>query len=273
MRSPKLADNSDADIVLLCNDGVELPVYRRILSEASPFFNDMFTLPQCHSTEPPTAPVIEVSETSEVIETLMKLVYPGLDPQLDTLDDISRTLIPAVKYDMIRAVETLRRLLLSPKFVQSEPVRVYAIACRHDLEHEARVASKFTLSITVLDSALSDDLKHITAWSYHRLLDLHRRRSQAAVRVLDTAELDEVRCVQCSTAHYGSLCPPRWWTTFSQRAREELRVRPTSDVVFSMSFLAESAKNGCQRCALSVFESHAFLERLKMRIDDLPSTV
>ena len=133
--------------------------------------------------------------------------------------------------------------------------------------------------MNILDCPLSEDLKHITAWSYHRLLDLDRRRATAALAALDEAVSppgegeSEVKCAQCTASHYGSLCPPRWWLEFARRAREELRVRPTSEVVFSMRFLAESSHTGCQRCPGSILESHAFLERLKDRIDALPSTI
>ncbi|EJD01656.1 uncharacterized protein FOMMEDRAFT_88353 [Fomitiporia mediterranea MF3/22] len=263
----------DADVVLQTCDGVRFGVYRRILAEASPFFRDMFSLPQSGTEEGGTVPVVEVSETAEVMGTLLKLVYPGVGPEIKTLDEVSMVLGAAMKYDMLRAIETLRRLLITPSFVEKEPTRVYAIACRYDLESEARVASSYTLRINVLDGPLSDDLKYITAWSYHRLLDLHRRRADAALRVLESAVLEDVKCMQCNSAHYGSLCPPRWWTEFVGKAKEELRARPTTDVVFSMAFLAASGRTGCQRCSGSILESYAFLEGLKKRIDELPAMI
>ncbi|KAH8118807.1 hypothetical protein DFH11DRAFT_1502705 [Phellopilus nigrolimitatus] len=265
----------DADVVLRTSDNVELRVHRHILSEASPFFRDLFTLPQGDSTDSATAPTVDIPENTEVMETLLKLIYPGMEPVISTLDELSVLLAAAMKYDMVRASETLRRLLVSPRFVEKEPTRVYAIACRHDLEHEARLASSHTLRINIIDCPLSEDLKYITAWSYHRLLDLHRRRSAAAEDVLESSIVgtDDVKCMQCSAAHYGSLCPPRWWTDFARRAKEELHARPTTDVIFSMAFLAQSANTGCQRCAGSILDSYAFLETLKRRIDDLPSTI
>ncbi|KAH8118858.1 hypothetical protein DFH11DRAFT_1850438 [Phellopilus nigrolimitatus] len=265
----------DADAVLRTSDDVELRVHRRILSEASPFFRDLFTLPQGDSADSATAPTVDIAENAEVMETLLKLIYPGMEPVVNTLDELSVLLAAAMKYDMIRATEILRRFLVSSRFVEKEPTRVYAIACRHDLEHEAQLVSSHTLRVNIIDCPLSEDLKYITAWSYHRLLDLHRRRSAAAEDVLESSitDTDDVKCEQCSAGHHGALCPPRWWTDFSRRAKEELRVRSTTDVIFSMAFLAQSANTGCQRCAGSIFESYAFLEKLKRRIDDLPSTI
>ena len=258
------------DIILKSSDDVLFDAYRRILIESSPFFSDMFTLPQEDDTSIPT---IQFSEPGSVLSDLLMLTYPGEDPVIDTLDKVSVILAAALKYEMVRATQTLRRLLVSPVFLEKEPTRVYAIASRYDLEEEARIASSYTLRINILDCPLSDELKHITAWSYHRLLLLHRRRSEEALKVLESVQVGEVKCTQCNGIHYGALSPPRWWTDFVRRASEELRIRPTSDVIFSMPFLAGSADTGCAKCALSILESHAFLERLKKRIDEIPSTI
>lgn len=230
----------------------------------------MFSLPQGDDA---STPVIPFSEPGPVLSDLLQLIYPGEDPIIDSLDRLSIVLEAALKYDLGRATHTLRRLLVSREFLEKEPTRVYAIASRYELEEEARIASSYTLRVNVLDCPLSEDLKHITAWSYHRLLLLHRRRSEEALKVLESVSLGEVNCVQCNGIHYGALSPPRWWTDFVRRASEELRIRPISDVIFSMPFLAGSADTGCAKCALSILESHNFLEQLKRRIDDIPSTI
>ena len=56
-------------------------------------------------------------------------------------------------------------------------------------------------------------------------------------------------------------------------AQDELKMRPTTDVIFSMPFLAQVASAGCERCAGSILNSHAFLEDLRKKIDDLPATI
>lgn len=263
-------DACDADVILRSSDDIDFRVYRCILSEASPFFKDLFTLPQPPQKET-DIPIIDVSEEAAILGTLLRLIYPGMDPVLDSLDVVSAALAVAMKYEAVRAIETLRRHLVSPSYLQESPLRIYAIACRFDLDEEARIASRFTLRTNILDAELSDDLKHITAYSYHRLLNLHRRRAQAA---LGTLQLEtDVKCMQCSASHYGALCPPRWWSDFERRARDELAIRPTSEVIFSMEFLSKSANTGCQRCPGSIFDSYAFLQRLRKKIDELPSTI
>ncbi|CCM02328.1 uncharacterized protein FIBRA_04420 [Fibroporia radiculosa] len=261
---------TDADLVLRSSDAVDFRAHRCILSAASPFFRHMFTLPQAASPEP-EIPVVDVSESQAVLETLLRFVYPMPDPPIRTLDSLSSVLTAAAKYDMIPAIDSLRRLLVAPEFVEAAPTRVYAIASRFELEEEAKIASRYTLGINILDCPLHDDFKFITAYSYHRLLVLHHQRSKAAVELLKIS--DQVKCMQCNGSSYNSFSAPKWWDDFQRRAREELAVRPTTDVVFSMTFLARSAQAGCTRCAGSILDSYHFLEDLKRKIDELPSTI
>jgi len=262
----------DADLILRSASPTPLNFYvhRCVLSAASPFFRHMFTLPQGPSPDT-SIPIIEVSETHTTLEMLLRFIYPVSKPPIDTLDQLTLALDAATKYDMAVAVDSLRALLVDPCFVKTEPTRVYAIASRFDLEEEAKIASRYTLSVNVLDCPLHEDLKHITAYSYHRLLDLHRRRAEAALELLQLP--DDIKCMQCNGAQYNSFCFPKWWQDFHERAKEELRVRPTTDAVFSLAFLARSAQAGCERCAGSILDAHKFLEGLRKRIDDLPSTI
>ena len=273
-----LFDFEDADLVLRsCTpDALDFRVHRCILAAASPFFRQMFTLPQSPSQEPndkPSIPIVDVSEPAATLEMLLRSVYPMANPRIDSLDELAPVLGAAVKYDMTVAIENLRKLLVAPHFVSSCPTRVYAIACRYDMEEEAKVASRYTLSINVLDCPLSEDLKYITAYAYHRLLDLHRTRAKAAQEILLSMPPDNVKCMLCNGTHYGVLLAPKWWSNFQARAKEELSVRPTTDVIFSMPFLAQVASAGCDRCAGSILNSYAFLEELRKKIDALPATI
>lgn len=57
------------------------------------------------------------------------------------------------------------------------------------------------------------------------------------------------------------------------RAKEELAVRPTTDVIFGMKFLARSSAAGCPRCPANLWDSSEFLNELKAQIDALPDTI
>ena len=263
----------DADVILVSSEPkpTEFRVHRCILAAASPFYRDMFALPQSTSHDK-QLPVIPVSETSPTLDGLLRFVYPVPDPHISSLDELVPILGAAVKYDFVAVIHTLRKLLLVPRFVKLAPTRVFAIACRFDLEDEARLASQHTLTVNILDCPISEDLKYITAYSYHRLLDLHRRRASAAQEILRLPQ--ELKCSQCNGSGYSVFGAPKWWYEFERRAREELAVRPTTDVIFEMSFLAQMASAaGCQRCPGSVFDSIKYLQELKRKIDELPATI
>ncbi|KIP06167.1 hypothetical protein PHLGIDRAFT_19522 [Phlebiopsis gigantea 11061_1 CR5-6] len=267
-----LFDSPNADLVLRSSTpkGVEFRVHQCILAQASPFFEHMFQLPQPEAG-PSHIPVVDVSESSQTLEYLLRYVYPVPKPDVSSLDELVPVLEAASKYDFTVVIDHLRTVLVSPPFLASDPVRVYAIACRFDLDAEARLASRHTLTIDVLDGPLIEDLKGITAYQYHQLLNLHRARAAAAQELLILP--DTVKCMMCNGTHYGAFYPPKWWKDYEERARKELAARPTADIIFSMPFIAQSAHAGCERCAGSIFDAHWFFADLRKRIDDLPGTI
>lgn len=267
---PAPFNSPDAELVLHTSDGISLRVYSRILAQASPFFYDLLTLPQPASTDATSAP-LDVSENSKVMHTLLMFIYPIEDPHVEALSLLGDVLAAALKYDMSLATQSLRRLLVSPQFLQHESLRVYAIACRHHLEEEAKLASTHTLSTNILEAPLAEELKFITAYDYHRLLNLHRIRGIEAKKLL--VHQPHVRCQQCSGGQLVPANPPRWWVEFSNRAGKELQRKPTTNAIFSLPFLAQAARGGCQRCGTSILDSHEFLAALKKSIDDLPATI
>ena len=233
----------------------------------------MFSLPQPECGEAAERlPVLDAAEPAAVLEPLLRFLYPVPDPEVSTLDMLVLIMFAASKYDMAAVMDRLRVLLVSSAFLETAPVRVFAIASRFDLEEEAKLASKHTLCVQVLDAPLCDDLRHISAYAYHRLLALHRARGDVARQALCAP--DALRCAQCNGSQYNAVAPPKWWGEFVVRAGEELRSRPTTDVIFSLKFLMECAHaSGCSRCPGSILESYIFLDTLKAKIDALPSTI
>lgn len=275
MAIPYHFNSPDADVILLTTEptrSTEFHVHKCILAAASPFFRDMFTLPSEEGSHDKELPVIPVTEAAHDLDTILRYIYPVPDPVIDSLSDLAAALGVAVKYDFTTAISALRSLLVSPAFLQKSPIRVYAIACQHEFEEEARIASRHTLRISLLDAAPCKELQYISAYDYHRLLAVHRRRSAAALELL-TAPPD-LKCMHCNTSAFTAHDAPKWWYSFEAAARTELAVRPTTDVVFGMEFLFRGAQSsGCSRCPESVLNSWKFLQSLKEKIDSLPSTV
>ncbi|KAF8506210.1 hypothetical protein JB92DRAFT_2736596 [Gautieria morchelliformis] len=263
--NPSPFDSPDADVALRTDDGTSFRVSSQILSEASPLFRDLLTLPQPAADKDVLPAVIQVAERSEVMHTLLRFIYPIKDPPVETLSLLGDVLGAALKYDMGLAVQSLRQLLLSPKFVKNEPFRVYAFACQHGVDEEANIASGHTLTMNILDAPLMEELKFITGYEYHQLLNLHRSRGKAAQDLLVCHPT--IRCPGCSRVY-----PPKWWIDWSTQAKVELRRKPTTNIIFSLAFLAKSSRAWCQYCGASILKS-PFLLALKKRIDDLPTTI
>jgi len=264
-------DSEDADIVLTTTAGVsvnEFGVHTCILAAASPFFRDMFTLPQGEKI----ITVIPVSESSAVMDNLLRFVYPIPDPVITSFEDLALVLEAAIKYDFITVVNALRKHLISPHFLQISPIRVYALACRYELDEEAKIASRYTLGINLFGEPPMEDLKYITGYSYHRLLNFHRQRSKAAQSLLQIPTT--IKCMQCNGSVYTLHGSPKWWFEFEKAAKAELAMRPTTDVIFGMEFLFNATKAAeCSRCPESVLDSWQFLRDLRGSIDDLADTL
>jgi len=265
----------DADLIIKTSDGTTFRVFARIVSEASPVLMDRLTT----SLGPPGAlreyrkpiskemsPVMDVTEDADTMEALLKFIYPTPDPQVYSLDFLANLIAAAEKYSMSGAISSLRAILLT--FIPQSPIRVYAISCVHHYDEEAKAASRGTLGVDIVNTKLFDELEHISAREFVRLLQLHQTR---AANAMDILNLVSCSCNGCGT-------PAIWFTEWRGRAQEEIRSRPTSEISFGLSFfargVAEAAKQ-CGSCPLSYVSSasQARLHSIKERIDELPDTI
>ncbi|TFY75662.1 hypothetical protein EWM64_g8349 [Hericium alpestre] len=183
-QDPRLADepfnDTAADVILRTSDQVNFYVCRYILSLASPFFKDMFSLPQPARAaeksieEDPTAShaVIDVSEDSRTLDFVLRFCYPMRKPIMTELKDVAPVLLSACKYDM-DAVLDVAKIALEQCIEQDTP-GVFALACRCELYDVCSKAAEEFVQRPFL-SLESKELDHITALQYHLLLEYHQR--------------------------------------------------------------------------------------------------
>ncbi|KAH7890882.1 hypothetical protein F5I97DRAFT_1785369, partial [Phlebopus sp. FC_14] len=181
-------DHVDADVILRSSDNVDFRVFKAILSFASPFFKDMFALPQPgdepHTPNSPSSlPVVHVSENAATLEALLLLIYPVTPPEFKTLDDACAVADAAVKYDAAIAVQRVTELM-TVHFLEKSPLSVYAISCRFGWKNLAQRAAMETLKIKGLRSGNPDlyvkEMESMTGGAFHRLIAYHFRCSRAA---------------------------------------------------------------------------------------------
>ncbi|KAI0791436.1 hypothetical protein C8Q75DRAFT_78094 [Abortiporus biennis] len=180
--------NADVIIRSSAPNKVDFRVHKFILSLSSSFFETMFTLPDLPKKAPKTnLPVVDVSEPADTIDPLLRIIYPSIpDPIFDTLVTLRPVLEAALKFEMQAAVVVLRRVLLKPAFLKVNPMKVYALAASYNFEDEAKVASQHTLNLELSTQPLMEDMKTMSAYYYHRLITMHRRRSEAARTLIQT---------------------------------------------------------------------------------------
>lgn len=133
-----------ADVIFRTSDNVDFYSHKIILSFSSLFFKDMFTLEQSpiphESSDAAQLPVVNISESSETWDTLLRLCYPIPDPPLPTLAIIDSILAAASKYEMDHPLQVLSKTLR--RLRKTQPLQVYAVACRWRLEGVASEAAR-----------------------------------------------------------------------------------------------------------------------------------
>ncbi|KAF7378364.1 BTB domain-containing protein [Mycena sanguinolenta] len=187
------------DIILRTSDGVDFYVQLAILSLVSPVFETMFTLPQAEDSSQ-IYPVIDVQETSLVLDRILRFFYPCTQLTVDSLDELKEVIeILITQYDMQWLIPSVKHL---ERYVASDPITVYVFAYMHGWEDLGRAAAKETLklSLRASDDDTPEMLRLIPADAYHKLLRYHYRCSVAARQT--TTDLSWISLPQSSTAAY-----------------------------------------------------------------------
>lgn len=166
-------NRNDADIILRSADQVDFRTHRLILSMASPFFADLFALPQTKECASDTMDVIHLAEESEVVQKVLEVCYPIKDPKLPSLEIAGAVLEAALKYDIDKVISCIPLGLHA--FIPTEPLRVYALACRIDAEALARCAAKDVAIQELTSLHYVPELKNIPGVCYYRLVQYRAR--------------------------------------------------------------------------------------------------
>ena len=178
-------DAEDADLVLRTVDSKQFRVHRCILSVASPVFRDMFAFPQPHDSTHQLSHV-DLPEMTTTLDILLRYVYPIPSPKIDDFVTLTNVLVSAEKYGAEGVISRLRAILVSPHFLDLDPLRVYAIACRWSFLEEARLASARTVYTDLVKGGeeCMADMKYMSGLDYHRLLVLQQARRETVQKAV-----------------------------------------------------------------------------------------
>lgn len=233
-------DDQNADIILRSSDKVEFRVHSIILSLASQFFKDTFTLPQSRTPQP-DANRIDLAEDSIIVDKMLRFCYPGPEPPFSSAKDLSPVIDVLVKYAMDAVLPRARSILAG--FFDRDPVRVFAISHRYRWCNMARAAADHTLN-QALPFSYVTELDHVPTKEYHLLIDYHSRCSRSLRRYLDNPDgWDETaewwmkyHCNQHEVSWMGGprhcVEPPgtgtrTWFREYITQLNAELQLRPS----------------------------------------------
>ena len=215
---PKYSDMPNADVILQSSDLVNFRAHRSVLIASSPFFRDMFSLPQpANDIAPDGLPVLRLSEVAEVLDSLISMLYPVPPEMPSSIDNILALLAATDKYDMsavqsfIRA-EVSRRGLLSPTD-SSGVLHMYAVACNKRLGPEMETAARLSLNYSLTFEGVGEELRLLDGWALRGLADFRLR----CVRDL-ISRMESFSDGQNGPSKIWAGCPsvddplnPPWW--------------------------------------------------------------
>jgi BTB/POZ domain len=146
---------------------------------SSPFFRDMFSLPQPPGSERiDDLPVIHVSEDAEVLHSLVTMLYPIPSEMPDSYDKALALLAVLQKYDMTAVQSTVRASIKSKDLrplTGAAAFRAYGIASAKGLSLETETAARLTLDYPMTFESMGDGLSTVGGWALRDLARFRRR--------------------------------------------------------------------------------------------------
>jgi len=297
---------------------VDFRVFKLLLTLSSPFFSDIFTLPQPPPSVPgsPYAdevydldgtrspdrrdrkiPVIQMAEDSETLRLFLGLCFPiSVHPRqtkFTSLPQLQKVTEAAVKFEMTSILTHLRQELLSAHFLESQPLRVFAVAYRYGWDPEARQAARYTLRQPWSGILFVAELEFISAATFYRLQEYHRMCGEvASSRVLlqpALAEADDcwtwVTCRKCpgtsqapTSIFFRNPHPDvrRWWAQWIEEVAKEVKKRPWGETVRKWDLMnrAFDRSGSCAYCGPRARQDlEAFAQVLAVEIEKDVSSV
>ena len=214
MNSDKAYDFDDADIILRTPRAKGFRVHKAVLSVASPVLRALVAdvaKPSGDDEEKGTLQEIDMEDAPEDLDLLLRLIYPiTMPPKFEDFDTLSRAFAILQKYKVEGVQELLKPTLISHPFLASDPVRVYAMACRLGFKQEAEVAAPLAATRDFTTTIRAEDLREMSGVDYHRLVVLSKERFKKSKSDIFSVPL------QCPS------CPSNFYDQFRKKLAEKL---------------------------------------------------
>ncbi|KAG6841235.1 hypothetical protein C0991_000519 [Blastosporella zonata] len=220
---------------------------------------------------------MEMQEDGCTLEMILGLCYPisvQTLPHLTSLRDLRKAIRAAVKLEMEGVQKHLRNVLVELRFLESQPLQVFAITCRYGWVDEARQAARYFLRHP-LDGTISDELELITAATYRRLIRYRKECGEAgASEILRHTVLPLPNSPLLWDSYEDQACPNNA-LTWMHSASDAVRERPWGQIVNNEDLqVGVKGLIVCDACARDISESlDDFRLVLSARIEKMITTV
>ncbi|KAH8982481.1 hypothetical protein EDB83DRAFT_2210011, partial [Lactarius deliciosus] len=176
---PECLDTGEADIIVRTSDLANFLVHKSVLASSSSVFRDMFALPGPSSDGMIDGlPVVDISEDSELVRSLITIMYPVPSEIPASYDKILALLAAAQKYEMDAVQSTIRAEIArgpSHTLYGVEVFRAYAIASSSGLRPEMEMVAYLTLDQPMTFKHLGTELRSFEGRALRELVSFREQ--------------------------------------------------------------------------------------------------
>ena len=187
---PKPFDVPDANFIIRSSDNVDFRVHKSVMAMVSPFFKDLLSLPQPSDSESVDGlPMVQLSEDSELLNSLVSMLYPGRPVIPNSYEKVYHLLAACQKYDMASVQSSIRAEVNRGEFPaprEAEVFPAYALASGQGLIPEMESAACKTLDYPLTFEALGEGLRLFEGWALRDLSNFRKRRRDSLITCLDS---------------------------------------------------------------------------------------
>ncbi|KIJ65520.1 hypothetical protein HYDPIDRAFT_27522, partial [Hydnomerulius pinastri MD-312] len=214
------------------------------------------------------------------LDALLRFCYPctlAEDPNFEDLKDVVSVLEAAKKYSLDAIEKKAAQAVSSPKLLEAEPLRCFAIAHRGQLREETILAAKYTLRQPLIP-AWFEEIELLTATDLLALLTYHKQCGDAVEGLrTDLSWITthyqtytgfgwtNATCGGCTylqnTASkyypFFGYSPLQWWVDFMEDTFVRLRDRPCVATIEAAAQAATQVvrQRGCGTCSSRIAET------------------
>ena len=236
----------DGDIILVSSDNKWFKLHKLLLSLSSPVFAGMLAMPQPADGQNNPSPIY-LSEDAETLLALLDILYPNRKPAKEVDFTLLRKIgVVAQKYQIDVALDYLEQSLWVA-LRDKDPLRVYALASSHDMQHLAATAAFELLSrpMNHWSDPIPPEMQDVSGAAVLKLQAYLTRRRSLIDSIIPAEVTSSVLigphdgvvpwgmrgCMQCPRGVYKGKCLPLWFITLLMRVREAYIVRPRGSSV------------------------------------------